>query len=58
MSPEPALGVGKSSSTGAEEQAKSAADRDDVATKRPAQRPVGKVADDENANQPGPAGPR
>ncbi|WP_445183465.1 hypothetical protein ACTXG6_34030 [Pseudonocardia sp. Cha107L01] len=58
INPEPALGVGKSSSTGAEEQAKPASDRDDVATKGAAQRPVGKVADDDNADQPGPAGPQ
>ena len=41
IDPEPALGVGKSSTAGAEEQAP---DRD-MPTKGAAQRPVGKVAD-------------
>lgn len=54
MEPEPALGVGKSSSSGAEEQAP---DRD-VATQGAAQRPAGKVAGDDSGDQPGPVGPK
>lgn len=55
MEPEPALGVGKSSSTGAQEQAP---DRDDVATQGGTQRPAGKVAGDDSSDQSGPAGPK
>lgn len=42
MNPEPALGVGKSTGSGAEDLAP---DRPDVDTKGPAQRPVGKNAE-------------
>ncbi len=45
LDPEPALGVGKSTSKGAEEQAP---DRDDVDTKGPSQRPVGRAEPDED----------
>ncbi len=45
LDPEPALGVGKSTSKGAEEQAP---DRGDVGAKGPSQRPVGRAEPDED----------
>jgi hypothetical protein len=55
IEPGPALGVGESSSAGAEEQAPG---RGDVEAQGAAQRPAGKVADDDNADEAGPAGPK
>lgn len=49
MEPEPALGVGESQSRGGEEIAP---DRDDVGTKGPSQRPVGKVAGGDDTEGP------
>ncbi|MFC4946750.1 hypothetical protein [Pseudonocardia sp. GCM10023141] len=54
MNPEPALGVGKSTSKSAENLAP---DRPDTATKG-AGRPVGKVAGDDRDTERGPAGPQ